>query len=713
VEGDDGRQEARGRAAGPAGAARPLYYLHFKSIRKFIDAADLFDQWGTHLLWAYEVRSRNQGLRQRYERQLCLRSTALAKTLGPLVIRGLAVTGSDCYLREGSDVTVLFHVANRDLFLAAVNGFIEEARKEWGDRLKETRGEYRKVPIETFSTPLRTVNLHRATVGDFVIYSNSPAALRRVIDTHQGRRKALADAPDFRYMRTVFRADDRGEDGFAFLSDPFIRRLVGPASKIKEKRRLEALTSLHMMTSAALFAAWETGKLPASAKELYAAAALRPEEVYAPEGKGVTWDAEDKRAVSDAYGTLHFATPLVELPIDRVTETERDEYLRFRDEYTRLWRRYFDPVGVRLALDDKQVRIETYILPLIKSSEYNELREDTGGGTTPLELNGIPANTVAQFLAHIAPNAPWRNDLKDLLARADVLGRDQGVDWLGDWFLLRFDDSDLYAKIARHEIRWEFDPPGTGGADELFLQMPVTVGVGIKDPKAFADVLQALRKWLLARNNAYTWEPLKPDYKGVTITRVQEKDDNRKEQPALYYALVDGGWYVSFREECIKAIIDRAEARKAGKLPKPETVPVNTSLYVAPKAAEKTLDFAKLYLEWQTQRQALANAPLWYALYRTGLVPADAPADARRKAVLHYLGFEPVSAEGAPYAYEPKTDEVVNRRHGSLRRPRLHPAPADESPLVELLGQFRTVRADLRFREDGVNTVLTIERKRK
>src|SRR5262249_8271664 len=163
----------------------------------------------------------------------CLRSTVLGKTLGPLVIRGVAVTGSDMYLREGSDVTVLFHVANRPLFLAAVETFIQEARQEWRDRLKESKEDYHEIAIEDFVTPLREVSLHRATIGDFVIYSNSPAAVRRVVDTHQGRLVSLSDSLDFQYMRTVFQATDKDEDGFAFLSDPFIRQMVGPASKIK------------------------------------------------------------------------------------------------------------------------------------------------------------------------------------------------------------------------------------------------------------------------------------------------------------------------------------------------------------------------------------------------------------------------------------------------------------------------------------------------
>ena len=113
----------------------------------------------------------------------------------------------------------------------------------------------------------------------------------------------------------------------------FIRQLVGPASKIKEMRRLEALTSLSMVTHGAMFHAWETGKLPTDHQALLDGASLRPEYLYVPEGKGVAWDAARQTAVSDAYNTLHFATPLVELPIDKITAFEEQTYRDFRESF--------------------------------------------------------------------------------------------------------------------------------------------------------------------------------------------------------------------------------------------------------------------------------------------------------------------------------------------------------------------------------------------
>jgi hypothetical protein len=709
------------------------YYLHFKNVRKFIELGELLDQWGTNLVRAYELTSRDYQLKQRYERQICLKSTWMGKTLGPAVIRGLAVTGSDGYLREGSDVTVIFQVTNRPLFLAAVEPFIDEARKEFAGQLREAKEPYHEITIESYATPLREVSLHRAMFGDYVVYSNSPVGVRRVIDTHQGRHKALADSLDFQYMRTVFRLDEPEEDGFAFLSDPFIRQLVGPASKIKEKRRLEALTSMYMVTHGALFTAWETAKLPNDQKLLMEVSGLKPEEVYAPEGNGVTWDRTRQTAVSDVYNTLRFTTPLIELPIDLITPQEEQDYLRFRAEYMGLWRQFFDPIGMRFALKDERVQVDTYILPLVRTSRYNELRQRTGGGTTTFDTATISPKTLVQFVSHISTEAPERNHLAQAM---NLLGgRVRGLDWLGDWFMIRLDDSPIYGRIAQRWLRREMEPQDQVNWDEelresarLFFQVPLTVGVGIKNTLVFAGVLAAVKSTLNdVLPGAITWEPMEPAYKGVSIVRIQatetgvigqELNRNRKPEqpaitPAIYYALIDGTWYASLSEEPLKELIDRSVARREGKEPekKGEKVQVNNSLYLAPEAAAKAGDFIRTYLEWETHKRALANNPILYALFHSGLVAENATADAVNGAALRYFGYLPVSPDGAGYAFESRTDEVVNRRHGSLRRPQLHTALATDAPLGRLLEQLRTLRADLRFREDGIHTVLTIERK--
>src|SRR5262249_23665762 len=151
-------------------------------------------------------------IKQKLEQQLCLKSTGLARIFGPAVIKSMAITGNDPYLREGSDFTIIFQVTNKSVFETGAERNLTAARKTRGKHLKEDKSQYQGVAIESFVTPLREVSLHRASFDDYAVYSNSGVAIRRVIDAHQNKSKRLADALDFQYMRTVFRADDPGED---------------------------------------------------------------------------------------------------------------------------------------------------------------------------------------------------------------------------------------------------------------------------------------------------------------------------------------------------------------------------------------------------------------------------------------------------------------------------------------------------------------------
>jgi hypothetical protein len=292
---------------------------------------------------------------------------------------------------------------------------------------------------------------------------------------------------------------------------------------------------------------------------------------------------------------------------------------------------------------------------------------------------------------------------------------------VGKWFVVRFDDSSVYGKLVDMLDRESQARPIDGEeVARLAFQMPVVIGVDIRNPITFAGSLAALRTSVMkSLPGGLTWEPLEKDYKGVSIVRVQATTAGRRQVfgeekrrgepflPAVFYAMIDGAFYLSLNEKMLHEVIDQAAATKEGKA---ETVEVNSSLYLSPAAAEQAGALLRRCLERQTSHQALGNEPVWHLLYRTGLVPDGADAEKARTVAYQYLGFVPVSPDGASYEYRRKTDEVVNQRHGSLRKPQVHKELADGAPLGRLLEQLRSVRADLRFREDGVHTVLTIDR---
>jgi hypothetical protein len=217
---------------------------------------------------------------------------------------------------------------------------------------------------------------------------------------------------------------------------------------------------------------------------------------------------------------------------------------------------------------------------------------------------------------------------------------------------------------------------------------------------------------------------MEPAYKGVSIVKIQatpsgvergqvfgpRKPGREPFLPAVYYAMIEGGFFLSPNEALLRDLIDRTQEKSGDKA---QAIAVNSSLYLSPAAAEKTHGLLEKYLEEQVHQQALAGEPAWFALYRAGLIPADGDSKQVQAIADRWLGFVPVSPDGSPYSYDRKAGEVVNARHGSLRRPKTPKTLAEDAPLTKLLEQLRSIRADLRFREDGIHTVLTIDRQQK
>jgi hypothetical protein len=711
---------------------RDHYYVHFSNFGRFLEAGDLLEQWGGPILQALRLAGQDYRLRQKYERQLCLKSTALAKIFGPAVVEHVAITGSDLYFREGTDVTVLFQVKNLPLFLAAVNTQIAEARKVYGDRLQESKAEYQGVAIESFVAPRREVSAYRCVLDDkVVVYSNSPVAIRRIIDTAKKKLPALADAKDFRYMRTVFRWKDPQEDTFLFFSDTFLRELLGPVKRIQESRRTEALASLYMLHHAAIYAAWETGQLPRTHEALLAQSGLKASELYQPEGKELRWDGEAQVAVSDVYNTIHFATPLIELPLDRVTEREADAYRMFRFNYIRLWTAAFDPVAFRLQIRPERIVAETYILPLINSLDYRRWRQNFGGKVAKFDLNLIPPEGILYWLVHFSETSWLRQALQDLV-RPNLGPKIRLPQAIGEIALLGVHDDATLAEIAQDSaLRYLL-----GKLDEVpehvwirrTFSLPIVAGLEVKNPLMFAGVLAALKALVdQAAPQLVTWQMLEQDQHGYKIVAIRPVAGSWLDQtinppgtpekdrftPGIYYTTVGNMFYVSLREDVIRQLIDRHVAKKKeqnGKPEKPNTTEGHMVLYLSPANAKRLWPVALWALETQIASSAVTSSALLYPLWRARIVPADARHPQLGDVAYRLYGFAPVSPDGTNFVYNASTDQVTSERHGAITEPWFPRQPATDCPAGQLLQSLRSLRAELQFREDGAFTVLTIER---
>jgi len=94
--------------------------LFFPSFQALADMTDETDANGTPVLQMFEPRSEDASSRDRYQNQLCLGLSDLSRLLGPQVVASAAFTGSDPFLRVGTDVAVLFEARNLPLLQASI-----------------------------------------------------------------------------------------------------------------------------------------------------------------------------------------------------------------------------------------------------------------------------------------------------------------------------------------------------------------------------------------------------------------------------------------------------------------------------------------------------------------------------------------------------------------------------------------------------------------
>ncbi len=696
------------------------YFIAFPSVRKFVETAEVVDQWGPLGRDALTGVSRDYRLRARYEQQFALKIASLTRVPG---IRGIALTGSDLYVREGSDVAVLFHVKDRTAFLQGVEPSLAEVRKKFGPLLKESKTTYQGATIENFVTPLREISMHRTVFDDHVIYCNSLAGLRRILDASQGRSKRLSDSLEFQYLRSAFRE----EETFLHLPDAFHRRVNGPACKITEKRRGEALTTLTLLTQGALFTAWETGKLPASHRALIENAHLKPKELPVAEGKPAAWDAERRLALSEVYGSLHFATPLLELPLERVTGSEAEAYGQFRAAYRSAWHGGGGPLGVRLTVNDEQLTLEALLLPSVQPGLLAGLRRVTGEGALLMDVSNLSPRTRMQFVWKLSPSAqdrlqslsliPGVAPLVDKMKLPPLLGA--FLEPVGEWVLVRVGASPVYDQLVGWMERATLGKDDQEEWYRLMFQRPLALGFHLKNPLTFATVLTAFRLEVI-RRGLVTWEVLEKPYKGVPIVRIQPTDAvlralaelvekgkiPRIFKPAAYYALVENGFYATTDEKMLHDFIDEARARQRKP---PDTAPVSASFTLAPGKGEHEGRLLRRIVRGEMTDRALGDAPLWQALYSTGVLGSQT-GSVRADTVYHYLGFVPVSLDGTAPRYASKTDEVFDERHGSLGQPRLPRELVEGSPVERFLNGVESLRADVKVVEEGVRLTLTIRK---
>jgi hypothetical protein len=381
-----------------------FYFVNFHSVAKMLEAMEISDLWGTHLFNQAVGDARTQKVGERLKVQLALETTPLLRPFYDLVVSEAAVTGSDLFLREGSDVTLLFRFKQPEVFRARMDSFLTNAEKAHPSMEKES-GKYLGVAYVHLGTPDRELNVYSAyPAPDLHVRSNSLIALRRVLEAVQGKTaegqpvRRLGDTAEFAYIRTLLPQGAKEEDGLVYLSDPFIRKLVGPQLKLTERRRVLCYNHLRMIGHAALLFRTEHDRRPESLADLVKTGCcpgpFNDGSLRCPDGGTYSLSHDGSTGICSLHAHAHFLTPCCEIPVTQVTKLEADEYRNFLQEYNQYWRTFFDPIALRLQITPERYRLETIVLPLIDNSIYTSLAMALGGRPENLESLPIPKKNI-------------------------------------------------------------------------------------------------------------------------------------------------------------------------------------------------------------------------------------------------------------------------------------------------------------------------------
>lgn len=556
-----GRQEV---AKDPLAAAIPhdQHALFFPSFAALVELIDETRARGTPVLRLMEQRSEDARTMERYEKQLCLPLDDFARLFGPALISSVAMTGSDPYLRTGSDLAVLFETEKASLLKAAITARYTRvlAENRYAKTLSGTTPEgARFVGVTTAG---RDVCSYLATLGSTVVVSNSFQQLQRVVATLKGQEESLANLDEYTFFRKRYQLGDRGESAFLIVSDATIRRWCGPRWRILASRRTRAAAAISEL-QARYFAELEKGNVDTG--RLDAARSI----------PGLHDLCINKRGVySQQYGTLEFLTPIAELPIEKVSEAEQRAYAAFRSNYQRRWRQFFDPIAARFVVAPDRIDLDVTVMPLIGASDYREFMEITGNAAIPpLAGDRHPESGIHFIMSIDKKSDPMRQ--AGGWAASMVPGLESGpLDWMGEWVALYADESPFWDDVAASRA--------DGGRDgvERYLEenawsIPVALHVDVANPLFMAGFLSALRAFVdQTAPGMLLWETQEQGdlrYVKVTPTEAARSSlDDEMMGMAIHYAALPDALIVSLDENVIRRALDR---RSAGLHQDGETAP--------------------------------------------------------------------------------------------------------------------------------------------
>lgn len=689
------------------------YLLQFHSMQAAGDLFDLSRDWGDSLLRLFRADARNSRLQEKFEQQLLIRRDALSHLFADQVVDELLVTGSDLYFTEGTDVTLILRLAQPAAFDAAVTLWWADAAARHTD-LVHREFNYRGQRVDVHYTPAREVSSFVVRFDDTAIVSNSHVAIRRIIDTYAGDLPALRDAEDFQYVSTIMPPADDRASGYFFASEAFLKRQIGPAMKISEKRRKQCFNNLVMLSNASMFYRLEFGRSPESLNTLIEHRFIDADELVCPHGGTYTFDAAHDVGTCSLHNRLKYMTPNAELDVLRVSSDEREEYDRYKERYAEIWQPLFDPIAVRIHVD-QDVRLECCVLPLANGGQYQELRQWLAPRARS-QLAMPNADTSIAAVAAVLDPQTLGGLLRSVPGVPEALASDPtltDLSWLGERVSLHVCDADQILQVDPQFLR----PLNLFGDVSVVRQslvglaitatsLPTYVTIEVRDAERaqrFLDLatsrvsLNDDRLWIFDTEcDAYRLPDYRQHANYVLSLRLYAL------KLRIYVSLVHDRLVAATTLDTLQRAIDASQnPAPAGD----EEAQMLMQLNLA-SLHEFRGDMEQYWAEGA--RRACHDNIM--SIYNLMSLYHATPAEVDRLSESKY-GVTYFCPDGGAYHYDAGRDEVLCSVHGNRQHSRQDVALDHDSSFGRCVDSLQRIEARLRFRDDALLTTITIQRK--
>jgi len=689
------------------------WFVRAASLGALFRLLDEADAWGTSAARLAEDVAFDADLSTRYETQLGLRRSELSRRFGDRVVGEVAVVGSDPYVREGTDVTLLFRLKSPPLFDGALADALADRANGHGT-VQTSKVIFDGVDITIDTTADGAVRRHRATIGDVAIVSNSLAATKRVIAVAKKRAPALSGEIDIQYALARDAAEPA--DVLGLVGERWVRAIVGPAHKIAQARRQTAHAELLAPGAAAVLHGWLRGAQPVSTDALVTSRLLDRSELSHSTGGAITF--APGQAPRSAWGSPAFMEPLIDRPaVDKVTPGERDGYAAFRQSYEAGWAgEPFDPIALRVALPEAgPLSAHVRVLPIPRDRDMDELMRVVGDKRVTVQ----PTSSGATMVLGLSPDDRWRRELGLDVGR--MIGGDRrALDWIGEWVAVGVADRNGLLVALRSPLAPELPDPDAAShrADELAIatNLPLWIGVEVRSPATLGILLTVVRKMAddvipgMVRWGEVGKEGAVPIV-AVRVAsdalggRTEQQDAQQDAEVSVFYAIAaatksaNAAVYASLKEDILRGLVrDHA----SGRGPRAPAAGVSD-----PKSAQALIDVATerggpitTFLQWvaedaarQQQKQTSAFAE-WFL--RAG-APGSEAALARA-----YLGAAPTTPSGKAYAWGP--GGVTDPDRGSAAAPVWPAIPVAGTPMSAIVDAIARARIATSFDREPMST---------